>query len=216
VQQQPPRYVVVEGAIGVGKTTLATRLAQSFGAELILEQADDNPFIKRFYQDPKSTALPTQLHFLLQRAKQIQALRQSDLFASYRVADFFLEKDRLFASLNLDREELALYEQVYDNLALNAPVPDLVIYLQAPVEVLLTRIKQRARHYEHSITGDYLQRISQAYTEYFYYYNASPLLIVNAAEIDLARGDADYELLLKRIYQIQAGTHYFNPLPFND
>jgi len=214
VQQQPPRYVVVEGPIGVGKTTLAKRLSQSFAADLILEQADENPFIKRFYQDPKTTALPTQLHFLLQRAKQIQALRQSDLFATCWVADFFLEKDRLFAELNLNRDELALYQQVYDNLALDAPVPDLVIYLQAPVDVLLTRIKQRAREYEHTISSDYLQRIARAYTEYFYYYNASPLLIVNAAEIDLARGEADYELLLKRIYQIQAGTHYFNPLPF--
>jgi len=214
VQQHPPRYVVVEGPIGVGKTTLAKRLAQSFDAELILEQADENPFIKRFYQDPKSTALPTQLHFLLQRAKQIQALRQSDLFADRRVADFFLEKDRLFAAINLDRDELALYHQVYSTLALDAPEPDLVIYLQAPVDVLLARIKQRAREYEYTISAEYLQRLSTAYTEYFYYYNSSPLLIVNAADIDLSRGEADYELLLNRIYQIQAGTHYFNPLPF--
>jgi len=214
VQQQPPRYVVVEGPIGVGKTTLAKRLAQSFEAELLLERADDNPFIKRFYQDPSSTALPTQLHFLLQRAQQIQSLRQSDLFANCYVADFFLEKDRLFASLNLQRDELALYQQVYENLALDAPQPDLVIYLQAPVDVLMSRIRQRGRDYEQPIHADYLHRLSLAYTEYFYYYNASPLLIVNASEINLAQGEADYELLLSRIHQIQAGKHYFNPLPF--
>lgn len=208
------RYVVVEGPIGVGKTTLAKRLARSFDAELLLEKADENPFLERFYQDPQSTALPTQLHFLLQRAKQIQALRQSDLFASARIADFFLEKDRLFASLNLQTDELDLYQQVYENLTLDAPQPDLVIYLQAPVEVLLERVKKRGRGYETSLSRDYLERLSNAYTEYFYYYNASPLLIVNAAEIDLASGDQDYELLLRRIHQMQSGTHYFNPVPF--
>ena len=128
MQQQPLRYVVVEGPIGVGKTTLAKRLARSFDAEILLEQADDNPFLRRFYQDKEQSALPTQLHFLLQRAKQIQALRQSDLFATTRVADFFLDKDPLFASLTLDRDELALYREVYGKLALDAPVPDLVIY----------------------------------------------------------------------------------------
>ncbi len=209
----PPGYLVVEGAIGVGKTSLARRLAESFGSEMLLECAEENPFLERFYQDGQPAALPTQLFFLFQRSRQLQALRQRDMFRTTLVADFMLEKDPLFARQNLDAEELKLYEQVFAQLAVEIPVPDLVVYLQAPVETLLQRIKKRNRKMERAITAEYLQRLSDAYTEFFYYYNRSPLLIINAAEINPVERDADYRLLLERICSIQRGKHYFNPAP---
>lgn len=208
------RYIVVEGPIGVGKTTLARRLAASFGGETLLEAPEDNPFLPRFYDNPRAYALPTQLSFLLQRAQQIQALTQEDLFARVRVADFMLEKDRLFAELNLDADELGLYLQVYDKLVRDAPSPDLVIYLQAPVDVLVERVAGRGVPYEDRIDPRYLQRLAAAYTRYFFHFDAAPLVIVNAAEIDLARGDEDYNLLFERIQTIRKGRHYLNPLPF--
>lgn len=210
-----PRYIVVEGPIGVGKTTLARRLASSFGTDLILEMAEDNPFLSRFYQQPASAALPTQLFFLMQRAKQMQALCQTDLFKPVQVADFLMEKDRLFAELTLDDDELALYEQVYTSLAIEAPAPDLVIYLQAPVEVLLQRIQQRGLDSERSISEDYLQRLVDSYINFFYYYNAAPLLIVNAAEVNFVSGDNDYRQLLEQLTKITKGRHYFNPATIN-
>ena len=206
-----PRYIVVEGPIGVGKTSLVRRLGDTFEAELLLEQAEDNPFLERFYQNPKHAALQTQLFFLFQRARQLQELRQSDLFSPVRVADFLLEKDKLFAQVTLSDDEFRLYEQVYSNLTLDAPRPDLVIYLQAPVSVLMARIYKRGRKYERNIEPDYLQRLIEAYTRFFYNYSDSPLLIVNAAEIDLVKGDKDYELLLQRIYNTRSGRHYLNP-----
>lgn len=209
-----PGYIVVEGPIGVGKTSLARRLAQTFGTELLLEGADENPFLQRFYKDPRGAALPTQLFFLMQRAQQVQDLRQGDMFRPVRVADFLIEKDRLFAQLTLDDDELKLYEQVYRHLALDAPTPDLVIYLQAPVEVLLERIRRRNRDYELHIDAGYLQRLVEAYTRFFYQYNDSPLLIVNAAEINLVDGEMDYNALLEQIVNTGSGRHYFNPLPF--
>ncbi len=209
----PPGYLVVEGVIGVGKTSLVKRLAESFGSETLLENAQDNPFLDRFYQDGQQAALPTQLFFLFQRSKQLQALRQRDMFRTALVADFMLEKDPLFARQNLDEEELKLYEQVFAQLAVEIPVPDLVVYLQAPVEVLMQRIKKRNRKVELAITEDYLQGLSDAYTEFFYYYNRSPLLIINAAEINPVERDADYQLLLERICSIRRGKHYFNPAP---
>ncbi len=207
-----PRYLVVEGPIGVGKTTLARRLAESFGSELLLEGADENPFMERFYQDPKGAALPTQLFFLFQRARQVQEMRQGDMFQPVRVADFLIEKDRLFAELTLDADELRLYDQVYEKMTMDAPVPDLVIYLQAPVEVLMERITRRGRDYERTIGREYLERVVDAYTQVFYHYHASPLLIVNAAEIDFGR-DENYALLLERIRAGGRGRTYFNPLP---
>lgn len=209
-----PGYIVVEGPIGVGKTSLARRLAQTFGTELLLEGADENPFLQRFYQDPRGAALSTQLFFLMQRAEQVQALRQGDMFRPVRVADFLIEKDRLFAQLTLDDDELKLYEQVYRHLALDAPRPDLVIYLQAPVAVLLERIRKRRRDYELHIDAGYLQRLVDAYTRFFYQYNDAPLLIVNAAEINLVEGEMDYNALLEQVAQVNSGRHYFNPLPF--
>ncbi|MDH5408502.1 MAG: deoxynucleoside kinase [Gammaproteobacteria bacterium] len=206
-------FIVIEGPIGVGKTTLAKRLAESFGSDLLLEEADDNPFLDRFYRDPKSVALQTQLFFLFQRAQQMQDLKQADMFQPVRVADFILEKDRLFAELTLDDEEFKLYEQVYSHLTLDAPRPDLVIYLQAPVDVLLRRVNKRGRNYEQGINGEYLSKLNEGYTRFFYDYNASPLLIVNAAEIDFADNEDDYQLLLDHITRISSGRHYFNPTP---
>jgi deoxyguanosine kinase len=207
-----PDYIVVEGPIGVGKTSLARRLAESFESDLLLEGADENPFLERFYQDPRSGALPAQLFFLLQRARQMQDMRQADMFRPVRVADFLIEKDRLFAELVLDAEELKLYEQVYEHVTIDAPVPDLVIYLQAPEDVLLKRIARRGIRYERRIDASYLRRLSEAYTRLFHYYEAAPLLIVNAAHIDLVNSDEDYEALLEQIHLTTSGRQYFNPV----
>ncbi len=192
---------------------MARRLAETFGSELLLEGAEENPFLERFYQSPRDAALPTQMFFLFQRARQMQQIRQADLFEPVRVADFMLEKDRLFAELTLDPDELALYEQTYELVTLDAPQPDLVIYLQAPVDVLMQRVMRRARKGEESMALDYLSRVNDAYARFFYDYNGSPLLIVNAAEIDLAESDADYILLLEQIRNVKRGRHYFNPIP---
>lgn len=205
-------YIVVEGPIGVGKTSLAKRLAGSFNSELLLEAAEENPFLERFYRNPRQAALPTQLSFLLSRAQQVNDLRQSDMFNPVRVADFLMEKDRLFAELTLDGDELQLYQQVYSHLTVDAPKPDLVIYLQAPVEVLLSRIARRGRNYEQRIEAAYLQRICNAYLEFFYNYHDSPLLIVNATTINLIDSEDDYQQLLRQIRTIHSGRHYFNPL----
>ena len=210
-----PRYIVVEGPIGVGKTSLSRRLAHSLNGELLLEGADANPFLEKFYIDPRGSALPTQLFFLFQRAKQLQALRQSDMFSPVKVADFLMDKDRLFAQLNLDDDELRLYDQAYSNLTLDIPEPDLVIYLQAPVDVLVKRVKQRGRVIERNMDADYLQQVIDAYTHFFHYYNSAPLLIVNATEIDLVNNSQDYALLLKQVYEVKRGRHYFNPSHFD-
>lgn len=207
-------YIVVEGPIGVGKTTLARRLAQSYGGELLLEEPDQNPFLPRFYENPPANALSTQLYFLLQRTRQLRDLRQSDMFAHVRVGDYMIEKDYLFAQLNLDAEELKLYEQVYKQIVGDTIVPDLVIYLQAPVDVLLDRIANRGVPYEAAIDQNYLARLVSAYTHFFYHYEKAPLVIINAAEIDLAGNDEDYELLFKQLQSIRKGRHYLNPLPF--
>jgi deoxyadenosine/deoxycytidine kinase len=208
-----PRFIVVEGPIGVGKTTLARRLADTFGSELLLEGAEENPFLERFYRNPRDAALPTQMFFLFQRARQMQELRQADMFEPVRVSDFMLEKDRLFAELTLDADELHLYEQAYAHVTLDAPQPDLVIYLQAPVDVLMQRVSRRGRRGEEHIVADYLHSVSDAYARFFYDYDAAPLLIVNAAEIDLAESDEDYIMLLEQIRNVKRGRHYFNPIP---
>ena len=207
------RYLVVEGPIGVGKTSLARRLAEHFGSELLLEDPASNPFLERFYRNPRAAALPTQLFFLFQRAQQMQELRQGDMFNPVRVADFLFDKDRLFAELTLDEDELHLYEQVYEKLAIDAPAPDLVIYLQAPVEVLRQRIARRGIVHEQLMDAGYLSRLAETYTRFFYDYTAAPLLIVNAAEIDLVGNDTDFDLLLEHIHSVRSGRHYFNPVP---
>jgi len=207
-------YIAVEGPIGVGKTTLARKLAASLGAETLLEAPAENPFLPHFYARPRATALATQLHFLLQRMRQLKELRQGDLFAPLRVADYIVAKDRLFAELTLSADELELYEQVSAQLMGEVPDPDLVIYLQAPVEVLLERVAQRGVAYEADIDADYLHRLVAAYTRFFYNFEAAPLIIVNAAEIDFAHNEADYELLFTQLQSLKKGRHYLNPLPF--
>ena len=207
------RYIVVEGPIGVGKTTLARRLAESFGCELLLEGADHNPFLERFYRNPREAALSTQLHFLLQRAEQLRGLTQSDLFNPVWVADFLMDKDRLFAEVNLDADELALYRQVYEHLVVDPPTPDLVVYLQAPVKVLQERIEKRGIACERGIDVGYLQRLADAYTRFFHDYEEAPLLIVNATDINFAENDADYDALLAEIRRTRSGRHFFNPAP---
>jgi deoxyadenosine/deoxycytidine kinase len=206
-----PRYIVVEGPIGVGKTSLARRLAESFNSDLILEEAHENPFLESFYRNRRNAALPAQLFFLFQRARQIEDIRQSDLFSPVRVSDFLLEKDRLFAELNLDSNELTLYDQVYQSLALEPPTPDLVVYLQAPPDVLMRRVAHRGVSYEQFIDEPYLRRLGEAYASFFYEYDKAPLLIVNAAAIDPVHRDADYQELLGAISRIERGRHFFNP-----
>jgi deoxyguanosine kinase len=206
-----PGYVAIEGPIGVGKTTLASRLAETFGSDLILEGAEENPFLEKFYQDPKSVALPTQLYFLFQRVKQLQELRQADMFSPCHISDYLMDKDRLFARVTLDDDELHLYEQVYANLTLDAPTPDLVVYLQAPIEVLMARIRTRGRQNEEPISMEYLQQINDAYTHYFHYYDKSPLLIVNSSDLDIVKSETDYQQLIETILATTSGKHYFNP-----
>ena len=208
----PPRLIVVEGPIGVGKTSLAKRLALEFGSDPVLEQAQENPFLERFYRNPRAGALPAQLFFLFQRARQLEDLKQQDLFSSVRVADYLLEKDRLFARLTLDDEEYALYDQVHTRLAIDAPHPDLVVYLQAPVDVLMERIARRGIRYETLIERAYLERLMAAYARFFHDYDVAPLLIVNAANVDFVGNERDYTQLLAQIRRIRRGRHFFNPL----
>lgn len=206
-----PRFVVVEGPIGVGKTTLTKKLAHTFGYDTLLEGAADNPFLERFYQDRRQWALQTQLFFLFQRRDQLNELRQNDLFQPVRVADFLIQKDKLFASLTLDDDEFALYEKVYQHAIRDTPKPDLVIYLQAPVDVLRQRIRKRAIPAEQHIENDYLERLSDAYNRFFLYYDEAPLLMVNTTEINLAESTRDYENLLQYIQTVRSGRHFFNP-----
>ena len=205
-------YIVVEGPIGAGKTTLARRLAKSIQAELVLEKPEENPFLERFYDDPKRTALPVQLSFLLQRSRQLVELRQSSLFHSIRVADFMIEKDRIFAQLTLQDDEFELYEQLYWKYFSDRLIPDLVIYLQAPAGVLRDRVNQRGINYEKKIGMIYLQQLSDAYARFFHYYDTSPLLIINAEAIDFANNEKDYAALLAKIQSVRSGRCYFNPL----
>ena len=205
------RYVVIEGPIGVGKTSLARRLAAFRGADLVLERAEENPFLERFYKNPRSGALPAQLYFLFQRVRRLQQLKQTDLFAPVRIADFLLDRDRLFARVTLDDEEYALYAQVYERRALDAAVPDLVVYLQAPVDVLQERIARRGIRYEQGMEREYLERLVNAYTQFFHHYDAAPLLIVNASEVDFIGNDAHFSQLAAEISRPRRGRHYFNP-----
>lgn len=206
-----PRFIALEGPIGVGKTTLSRRLADHLGASLLLERAEDNPFLERFYRDPAGAALPTQLHFLFQRARQFAELRQTDIFHAVQVSDFLMEKDRLFARLNLDEDEYRLYEQVYRRLTIDAPVPDLVVYLQAPVPVLLERICQRGISYEQGMDPAYLEALSGAYVDFFQRYDRAPVLVVDTARADLARDRAPFDALVAEMESVSRGRHYFSP-----
>ena len=208
-----PSYIAIEGPIGIGKTTLAKRLAQSFNYETLLEEAEENPFLERFYQDRRANALPTQLYFLFQCMRKLQDLRQGDIFQQVRISDFLIDKDPLFAQVTLDDDEYRLYQNVYDNIITDLPKPDLVIYLQAPTETLYDRVQRRGTAIERPIEQSYLQQLNDAYTQFFYHYDDTPLLIVNTAEINLAEGDLDYDNLVKYILQTKSGRHYYNPHP---
>lgn len=207
-----PQFLVVEGPIGVGKTSLVRRLAEHFQSETLLEGAEENPFLQRFYENPREAALPAQLFFLFQRSRQWNGLVQNDMFRQRLIADFMLEKDRLFAQINLDSDELGLYEQVYQRMTLQAPPPDLVVYLQAPVDTLMKRIKKRARPEEKTIDADYLKRLCDAYTDFFYYYDRSPLLIINAEEINPLERQKDFDLLLQHISSEGPDRRYLNSM----
>lgn len=206
------RYIVIEGPIGVGKTSLAKKLAESLSADLVLEQVYENPFLERFYQDGQSAALPAQMFFLFARARQIEDLRQADLFSSVRVSDYLFSKDQLFAELNLNPDELKLYNQVTESLKIDAPVPDLVIYLQSSVDSLLERIARRGVMFERAIDRSYLDKVTDAYARFFHAYNDGPLLIVNASQIDPINNESDYEQLFQQIERTTGGRHFFNPV----
>ena len=211
-EASPHRFIVIEGPIGVGKTSLACRVGASLSADLVLEQALQNPFLERFYRNPRAGAFPAQLYFLFQRAQQLAALKQQDLFASTRVADYLLDKDRLFARVTLDEAEYALYEEVSKKLDIQAPKPDLVVYLQAPVDVLMERIAKRGIGFEQHIEREYLDRLNEAYARYFHEYDSTPLLIVNAANIDPVNNQSDYDELFSAITRMKKGRLYYNPL----
>ena len=206
------RYIAIEGPIGVGKTALARRLAENLDAELVLEEVEENPFLERFYRDGRSAALPAQMFFLFARARQIEELRQSDLFATTRISDYLFTRDRLFAELNLDAEELKLYDQILDNLDVDPPVPDLVIYLQASVDSLLQRLARRNASYDRFVDRSYLETLCDAYARFFHEYDEGPLLIVNASQIDPVNNDDDFQQLFARIERTTGGRHFFNPV----
>ena len=211
VKSESSQFIVVEGPIGVGKTSLAKKLSESLSGTLILEDIDNNPFLDRFYKGGRG-ALPAQLHCLFQRAKQLEILRQSDLFSSIYVADFHLEKDKLFASVNLDSSELELYEKVYENMDIENVVPDLVIYLQANPSVLLERIARRNIPSEKFIDRNYLEYITESFARHYHSYGDGPLLIVNTASIDPLNNENEYVQLLEQIKTTKGGRHFFNPL----
>lgn len=204
------KHIVIEGPIGAGKTSLARRLAETLGAEVLLEEPEANPFLERFYRDSVRYALPTQLFFLFQRVNQLRELAQRDLFEHQFVADFLLEKDPIFAALTLNDEELKLYRQIYASLSPQSPDPDLVIVLDAQPETLMERIARRGRPSEAAISEAYLRELCDAYTRFFYQYNAAPLLIVNTEHLNLVDSDADFQLLLERITGLRGRREYFN------
>lgn len=204
-------YIVVEGPIGCGKTTLAKKLVEHFSVDYLYEMPDENPFLARFYQDRARYALSTQLFFLFQRANQIETLNQRDMFAKPIVADFFLEKDPLFARLNLDDEEYALYHNIYEHLQLKATKPDLVIYLQSPIDALMRRISERNVSYEQSIPHDYIEQLADTYNTFFHSYTNAPVLIVNNQKLNILQNDDAFDLLIDRIAQITSQREFFNP-----
>ena len=209
--KQALKHIVIEGPIGIGKTVLAKKLAATLKTELMLENAQDNPFLPKFYEDPQNSALPTQLHFLFQRLKILETLRQADMFKPAQISDFLIQKDRLFAEVTLNDAEFELYNQVYTKLVLDVPIPDLVIYLQAPVDVLIKRIFERNIAYEKRIDNIYLNKVCEAYISFFYHYAESPILIVNTSDINLIDSTNDYTYFLEYIHKLSPGKHYLNP-----
>jgi deoxyadenosine/deoxycytidine kinase len=203
-------YIVVEGPIGVGKTSLAKRLAARLKSGLVLEHPEQNPFLPRFYQDTSRFALPTQLFFLFQRIAQLREVAQMDLFSRLTVCDFLLEKDPLFARLTLDGDELHLYQGIFDALKPQAPRPDLVIYLQARPETLYERVRRRGVEFERSITAEYLALLADSYNRFFYHFSGSRVLIVNSENLDFVREDRDLELLIERVGAMRGIREFFN------
>ena len=209
--RMPQPYIAVEGPIGVGKTTLAKRLAELFDYQLLLEDAHENPFLTKFYENRRQNALATQLFFLFQRVQKIDDLKQQDLFKPLRIADFLIDKDPIFAQVNLDPDEFELYRKVFSQMTVDAPIPDLVIYLQASVDRLLERIDRRGIAAERTISRQYLEELNEVYSEFFLYYDAAPLLIVNANQLDLVSRQEDFAQLVDYALDIKAGRHYYNP-----
>lgn len=204
-------YIAVEGPIGVGKTSLTRLLARELGARLVLEEVEENPFLARFYDEPDKYALPVQLYFLLMRYNQQRALAQQDLFAQRTVADYLFAKDRIFAGLNLAPEEMTLYDSVYRLLDARMPKPDLVVYMSAKVQVLAERLRKRNRDFERNISFEYLERVSVAFRDFFFYYDETPLLVVDTSEIDFVEDSDDLRELVREIENAGAGVQHFVP-----
>jgi len=204
------RYLVVEGPIGAGKTSLARRLASRFSADLLLELPEENPFLARFYQDMARFALPTQLFFLFQRARLLEPLAQPDMFGRAVIGDFLLDKDPLFARITLSADEMALYQKIYDALRPRSPSPDLVVYLQAQPATLIERVRRRAKGYEKPVSEEYLALLAESYARFFYHYNAAPVLIVNSDNLNFVERDADFELLVSRLRGMRSRREFFN------
>jgi deoxyadenosine/deoxycytidine kinase len=213
IADSPLRYIAIEGVIGAGKTTLAAMLGETIGANVVLEQFEENPFLKDFYQDPDRFAFQTQIFFLLSRYKQQRDLFQADLFHRFLVTDYIFEKDKIFAYLNLETDELRLYETLVNSIAHNVPAPDLVVYLQSSVPVLLERIRKRGRAFEKDMAEDYIRDLNEAYNYFFFRYKATPLLIVNSVDIDFVNKKEHYEDLVREIFRPnRTGVEYYNPL----
>ncbi|OGA62232.1 MAG: deoxyadenosine kinase [Betaproteobacteria bacterium RIFCSPLOWO2_12_FULL_67_28] len=207
------RYIAVEGPIGAGKTSLARRLADRLGADALLEQPAENPFLARFYQDMARYALPTQLFFLFQRARQLEPLAQPDMFGRAIVADFLIDKDSLFARATLSGDELALYRKIYDAIRPQAPAPDLVIYLQAPSAILVERVRRRGAAFERGISEEYLAVLAENYAHFFHHYSAAPVLIVNSENLNFVARESDFELLVERMRGMKSQREFFNLAP---
>jgi len=207
-----PRFIAVEGAIGAGKTSLVNLLEQQYGARVILEENDSNPFIAKFYEDQETYSFQTQIFFLLSRYNQYMELAQRDLFNSVVVIDYLFQRDKIFAQLNLEDHEYHLYEQIYNLISSKAPKPDLVIFLQASTEVLLERVSKRGREYESFMDPDYLDSVNKAFNNFFFYYSDTPLLVINTNEIDFVEKKCDLEELINKVNSHKIGREYYNPL----
>ena len=212
MEEKKIRYIAIEGVIGAGKTTLATRLAEKLGAKLVLENFEDNPFLEKFYKNPARYAFHTQMFFLLSRYKQLQELRHEDLFHNYVISDYIFEKDKIFAYLNLQDDELELYEKMVSFIEKNVPVPDLIIYLQSTIERLMFNIKHRDREIEKVIKEDYIKDLNEGYNYFFFRYKASKVMIVNATNIDFVNNSEDFDNLVNEILKPEhPSMEYFNP-----
>ena len=207
-----PRFIAVEGAIGAGKTSLVNLLEQQYGARVILEENDSNPFIAKFYEDQETYSFQTQIYFLLSRYNQYMELAQRDLFNSVVVIDYLFQRDKIFAQLNLEDHEYRLYEQIYNLISSKAPKPDLVIFLQASTEVLLERVSKRGREYESFMDTNYLDSVNKAFNNFFFYYSDTPLLVINTNEIDFVEKKCDLEELINKVNSHKIGREYYNPL----